>query len=543
MGPEVANTASDDEPRSVPAVGDRASSELAGLRLRAEGLSKTFGPARVLFDVDLTVKAGEIHALLGANGSGKSTLVRLITGVYQPDPGGRIEINGRPVSGHYSPNAATELGVRVVHQEAPLIDMLTLAETVALHRGFPTRFGALIRQRALARETERILGRLNVRATPDTLAGSLSAAERAMVMLALALADVDDAGRLLVLDEPTASLPAADAERFLDAVRLAAGHGIGVLMVTHRLKEVLELSTRVTVLRGGYVVFHGPTGTCSHDQLVGEIVGEDEASVSARDAGEVRQSPRFAPLPRSSRRATMTESDPAALIVDRVCGETVVDVSFRLTAGEILGVSGIFGSGASEIGRLIAGVERRRSGLITVGGEALDRSAVPRDALALGVAYVPADRLREGGVLTLAVRDNILLPNLGRYWFRRGAAREDIQEVISAFDVRPPDPDQLFANLSGGNQQKVILGKWALLRPRVFVLDDPTAGVDPGARTEMFAVLRGLARAGVALLFISTEPEQLERVASRVIVVKAGRVVEELRGEAISEQAISRASL
>ena len=224
-------------------------------------------------------------------------------------------------------------------------------------------------------------------------------------------------------------------------------------------------------------------------------------------------------------------------------GETVTECSLDLASGEILGVSGILGSGVSELGRLIAGVERRGGGSVRVAGSELSRHAGPHEALRLGVAYVPADRLREGGIAALSMRENVVLPAFNRYWMKRGRENEDITQVIDTFSVRPPEPDQKFGTLSGGNQQKVILGKWALLRPRVWILDDPTAGVDPGAREEIFGVLRGLAQEGVGIIFISSEPEQVARMASRALVMKSGHIASELHGNDITERAINIASL
>jgi ribose transport system ATP-binding protein len=520
---------------------------LVDVRLRVSNLSKTFDSATVLKRAGISVNAGEIHALLGANGSGKSTLVKLITGVYVPDPGAEIEVNEVATSGHYSPDDAYQLGIRVVHQEAPLIDTLTLAELTALHNGFPTAFRTFIRARALARETRRILARLNIEVDPDTTASRLSAAERAMFALALALSDLEAGKRLLVLDEATASLPVNEASRFLSAVSEAAGAGAGVLLVTHRLAEVLELSHRVTVLRNGEVVFSGATGDCTHDSLVDEIVGPRRAELVEAESRAVLHTARFAPERMSDAgghgaangRATV---DPLLSVQD-LSGEVVEQCSLELAAGEILGICGIFGSGVSELGRLVAGVEHRTAGSIRVAGKELPENAQPHHALRLGVVYVPADRLREGGIGALSMRENVALPAFNSYWMKPGRESDDVAHVVDTFAVQPPDPEYKFGALSGGNQQKVILGKWALLRPRVWVLDDPTAGVDPGAREEIFGVLRGLAQEGVGIIFISSEPEQLARMASRVLVMKSGHISGELQGNDVTERAISSASL
>jgi ribose transport system ATP-binding protein len=514
-------------------------------RLRVDGLSKTCGPARVLIDAALTVAPGEIHALIGANGSGKSTLVKCITGVQAPDDGGVIEIDGAPVGHDYNTQVAHALGVRVVHQEAPFIDTLTIAELVGLFRQFPTKFG-LLRRRALAAETRKILGRLDVDIEPDRLGSSLSAAERAELALALAVADVDAGARMIVLDEPTASLPAGDATRFLSAVGRAAESGAGVLLVTHRLAEVLSLAHTVTVLRAGEICFNGNVADCTHDSLVDEIVGPTDRPRILADAAAPAEE-RFVPRLRSrTDRAADGEGyggGVAVLEVEGLEGEVLAGVSLSVRSGELVGISGIVGSGASELGRLIAGIRRPAAGTVTVQGVALPDGFGPRDAIQNGIAYVPGDRLNEGGIGGLPVIDNLILPALSDYGFSKRAAREDFERVVDALDVRPPEADRIFGTLSGGNQQKVIIGKWALMRPAVFVLDDPTAGVDPGAREDIYKVLRSLTAAGTGILVISSEPEQLARIADRVLTIRDGEVATELAAADLNERAISAATL
>jgi ABC-type sugar transport system ATPase subunit len=508
-------------------------------RLRAEGLSKTFGSARVLKDANLEVGAGEIHALIGANGSGKSTLIKCITGVERPDRGGRLELDGQDVlGGDYSTTAAHDLGVRVVHQEAPLIDSLTLAETVGHHRGFPTT-GGLIRKRRLARETAEIFERLGVEASPDALAATLSPPERAMVMLALALGSGD--GRLIVLDEPTASLTSGDAERFLEAVQAAAEHGAGVLLVTHRLGEVFGICGAVTVLRDGAVVHSTTTAATNSDKLVDEIVGP---SVDRESVGSAKVPERF--LSSYAKEAVGGSANgaafPLALEATGLSAGVVDDVSIRVAAGEILGISGLLGSGAADLCRLLAGAAPLVAGSVEVAGKSLSPGFGTRETMAAGVSYVPGDRLREGGIGQLSLVDNMALPNLEHYGVSQRRQLSDFEQIVGALDVRPPEPRRAFGTLSGGNQQKVIVGKWALMRPAVFLLDNPTAGVDPGAREDILALLRGLADAGTAVVVNSSEPEELSRLATRVLVVKEGRIVAELRGEDLTERAITAAN-
>jgi ribose transport system ATP-binding protein len=506
-------------------------------RLQVEGLSKTYGQARVLRDAHLTVRAGEILALLGANGSGKSTLVKCITGVVPPDPGGRVVVDGQPLEAGFTPTAVHERGIRVVHQDAPLVPSLPVAESVALHRGYPRRAGLFTSRRAMEAETRSLLARLDVAIDPATPAWRLSAAERAMVVLALALADVDEGCQLVVLDEPTASLPEADADRFLTAVQRAAEHGVGVVLVTHRLAEVTRRCTDVTVLRDGAVVSEGAVSDFDHPRLLADIVGpERHRTNSGDDVDGVRRSARFAPA------HVLRDASAPVVSVRGLHGQLINDVSFFVHPGELVGIAGIVGSGATELGRLLAGLAAPTAGEIRIGGANRSTGSV-RDALRAGVAYVPGDRVNEGGIAGLSVAENVALPALGRYWRRPREAQSDYGEVIQTLDVRPPDARRAFGTLSGGNQQKVVIGKWALTRPRLFVLDDPTAGVDPGAREDIYAVLRGMQAAGTAVVLISSEPEQLVRLARRVLVVRAGRIETELEGDAVTIAAIGRAAM
>ena len=509
----------------------------AMVRVRAEGVSKTFGSARVLRNVSLEVSAGEIHALLGANGSGKSTFVKCLSGVQAADPGGRIEIGGKEVPRHFSTTDASEMGVRVVHQESPLIDSLTLAETFGHHYGFPTR-GGMIRTRQLRRDTTSLLERLGVSISADTLAGDLSAPERAMVTLALALGDPEEHGsRLIILDEPTASMTSNDAERFLEAVKAAASHGAGVLLVTHRLGEVFDICDNLTILRGGEKVFQSATADTDSSQVIDEIVGPTENETRAEHRAELPD--RFVGRGLSAEPA---KDGTPVMEVKGLAGEILEEASFSLYPGEILGISGILGSGAEELAQLIAGAAKPTAGTISVGPNQLDPRKGPAGAIAAGVAYVPGDRLREGGIPNLTVMENMTLPNLPYYTFRSARQRADFSEVVDALDVRPPDPDRIFETLSGGNQQKVIVGKWALMRPRIFVLDNPTAGVDPGAREDILGVIDGIAATGTGIIVVSSEPEQLARIATRVLIMRAGRIADEMVGEQVDERAIAGAS-
>ncbi len=493
------------------------------MTIAAREITKAFAGKRVLDDVDLTVADGEIHALLGANGSGKSTLVKILTGVYQPD-GGTLNIGGRELAAIASPGQATRLGVAVVHQEVPLIDTSTIAECVALFRGYPT-WGGMIRWRALRSEVAEMLERFDARLDPDRLAGTLSPAERALVALVIALDRVEQAGlNLLVLDEVTASLPRDEAEPYLNHVAELARGGIGVLMVTHRLGELHGRASRVTVLRDGRRVFEGAAGEIEDEGIVAHMVGNavHEGQKTLRSV-----------VPVSPEREIVLD-------VEGLAADRLRDVSFHLRAGEILGIAGLADSGIGELPQILAGAQAHRGGSVSAGGRKLPRGGDPRTAIAAGVVVLPADRLRSGGIASLSVANNISLPDVDRYFMRPAQERAMVDGVIARFDVRPPDPEALFGSLSGGNQQKALLGKWLHLGPKVLVLDDPTSGVDPGAREKIFELLRQAAADGIGILLFSTEPEQLAALCSRVLVLREGAIAAELTGENLKHETISR---
>jgi ABC-type sugar transport system ATPase subunit len=497
------------------------------MSLRAEQITKAFVGKRVLDAVDIKIDDGEIHALLGANGSGKSTLVKVLTGVYEADAG-EIAVAGRRLNTISSPGQANKLGIAVVHQEAPLIDSSTIAECIALFRGYPTS-GGMVRWRKLRREVGDMLDRFDAHLDPDRLAGTLSPAERALVALIIALDRVDDDLNLLVLDEVTASLPRDEAEPYLNYIAAVAKRSVGILMVTHRLAELTGRASGMTILRDGRKVFSGKVGSIDDDAIVGHMVGEarlrhGEAVVRASGipAAQARQG-----------------AQPV-LKIARVKVDRLADLSLELRAGEILGIAGLAESGIGELPQVLSGVRPYRDGAISVKDRLLPRRGDPRAAIRAGLAVLPADRLRSGGIGALSVADNISLPDVDRYFLQPTAERAMVDNVIASFDVRPPKRETLFARLSGGNQQKVLLGKWLHLRPAVLVLDDPTSGVDPGAREKIFEILRQAACDGIGILFFSTEPEQLAAMCSRVLVLRDGVIATELIGANLNHETISQ---
>jgi ABC-type sugar transport system ATPase subunit len=502
-------------------------------------LSKSFAGVTVLRGVNLTLEAGEVHALLGANGSGKSTLVKILTGVYQPDAGS-ITVRGQTTPAFASPHEAGSRGIAVVHQEAPLIDTMTVAQCIGVFRGFSTSALGRVDWARLERETKALLDRYEVQVCPRQLAGKLSPAERALVALVIALDRVRTGVELLILDEVTASLPEDQAEVFLRRVGKVAKDGVAVLMVTHRLTELGDLAQAVTVLREGRVVHSAPAGEATDEQLVAHMVGVGTADARVEDRKSGSAVRGLWSAENGSLPVRPLAKESTVLSLEGVSGTFLRDVHFEVRRGEIVGVAGLVDAGIAELPQILGGLVTRRGGNIRVAGVQMPISMRPAQAIEAGLAVLPADRLRNGGIANLSVADNVILPQVDRFWRQRHLKAEVLQNVISTLDVRPPSARVLFGKLSGGNQQKSLLGKWLLMRPAVLVLDDPTSGVDPGAREKIFEILHAAAREGLAVLLFSTEPEQLASICGRVLILRQGRIVTELTGQTLNRETISR---
>ena len=534
--------------------------------LRLSEVRKQFGAVVAADGLSIEFAGGQVHAVLGANGSGKSTMVRLVTGVHQPDSG-VIELGGRTLAAIASPAEAFALGVRVVHQEAPLIDTMTITETVAIFRGFGVPALGFIGWRRLRRGAAELLEQVGIAASPEARCSELSAGDRAGLALAIAVADLFEAGtgdggtsragtpgpvKLLIADEVTAAINEADAELHLRRIRSIADRGVAVLMITHRLAE-LRIADDVSILRSGRVVYHQGEGPRRGDEdLVAEMVGTSPGAQAAPVAGSASRpvarlwaATSLGPAGRGWARHPVRRAGPVTagtgapvLAMRAVVAERLNGLSFEAGAGEVVGFVGLKDSGLTEIPEVLSGERPWRSGTLSVNDRTWEHSASPLSLIDAGVAVIPSDRLRRGGVGSLSVDENIVLPSVWDYWGRRDKRRATVRGVIEGFDVRPPDPRQLFGVLSGGNQQKVLLGKWLALRPALLVLDDPTYGVDPHARETIFAAALDAAEQGVCVLFLSSEPEQLLRVCSRVLVVHEGRTVTELAGPAMTLEKI-----
>jgi ribose transport system ATP-binding protein len=480
--------------------------------LRIRNLSKTFPGTLALRDVWFDVAAGEVHGLVGANGSGKSTLIKILAGVYHGDPGGTITVSGTEVpSEHTSPAKARALGLHFVHQNPAVFPNLTVAENLAIGQGFETTRLGSIRWRALRRRTQTLLERFEIPARPDTLVQSLRPAERAMVTIARALQDQEDRhSGLLVLDEPTASLPHAEVERLLGALRRFAAAGQTIILTNHHLEEIIEVASAVTVLRDGYVAGRLKGDQITEDRMIELIVGRALEQM-------------YPEMP-------VVETEAMALEAKGLRGGPVQGVDFSLRRGEVLGIAGLLGSGRSEILKMIFGAYPIRAGTLELDGRPV-RFRDIGDAMAAGVAYVPEDR-GEGAFIDLTLSDNLVAASVSRYWrgftLSNRSMRADARSSIGKFFIRASSERQKMGTLSGGNQQKAILARWLNRRPRILLLDDPTQGVDVGARADIYSLIRQSVAEGCSVILVTSDFEELAHLSDRVAVLVNGRITAEL---------------
>lgn len=495
------------------------------LALDATGISKTFGSVTVLRNVALQLQRGEIRALVGRNGSGKSTFIKVLAGFHAPDPGGRLAIDGEELKLPVPLGAAQQSGVSFVHQDLALVEEGSIADNVLVGR-FSTAGAGRIPWRSERRRVAGALARFGVDADPREPVKNLGQVDRALVAITRSLLELPEGGGVLVLDEPTAFLPDEDVEHLFAAVRNVAASGTAVIYVSHRLEEILGLTHSVTVLRDGVVVANEPTSGLSKDRLVELILGQTIENF-------------YPEIPRAG-----SERVFAAM---GVAGQTVRDISLSLSAGEIVGVTGLNGSGFDEIPYLLFGATRATGGTINLAGdERPAQSITPVDAIGAGVVLLPGDRQRSGGVPGLRVKDNVSLPLLGSF-FHGGRLRHDeerraVRSILERLTVTPPNPNLLLSQLSGGNQQKALLGKWLQLNPRVLLLHEPTQGVDVIAKRELFGQIERAAADGAAVLIASSEAEDLTHLCHRIVVLNNGRAVGHLAGGEIREDRIAQLS-
>ncbi|SHJ26532.1 sugar ABC transporter ATP-binding protein [Propionispora hippei] len=488
--------------------------------LAMKGIVKEFPGVKALKAVDFSLQPGEIHALLGENGAGKSTLMKVLSGVYSQDAG-EIWLDGRQVRFN-GPREAQALGIGIIHQELNLVPELTVMENIFLGRE-PRHSLGFVDKRTMERETAAVLAKLGTDIRPGTVVSELSIGAQQMVEIAKALAGRT---RILIMDEPTAALTERETERLFAIIRQLAAEGVGIVYISHRMEELFAVSQRITVMRDGSYIGTVPTGEISFDQLVRMMVGRELTD-------------RFPKQPAAIGRAVLQ--------VNHLTRQEVLrDVSLTVHAGEIVGVAGLMGAGRTELARALFGADPIDSGRIVVDGQ--DRAIrSPRDAIAAGIGLITEDRKQQGLVLSMSVGDNLSLAALKevcRRSFISGTAETGaVQEQIATLKIKTPSEDQLVKNLSGGNQQKVVIGKWLLTKPKVLIMDEPTRGVDVGAKTEIYQIMNMLTAAGVGILMISSELPEILGMSDRILVMHRGRIAGELAAvEATQEEIMAFAA-
>ncbi len=488
----------------------------AEILLEIRGLSKSFGAIQVLHGVDLVLRAGEIHALLGENGAGKSTLIKTVTGVQGRDAG-TVRLCGREIAPRTTEEAVAA-GLATVYQEVNLLPNLSVAQNLFLGRQ-PTRFGVV--QGGVMRKRARVLlQEFGLDIDPARPLGSYSVAVQHICAIARA---VDLSARVLILDEPTASLDAHEVEILLGVMRDLAARGLAILFVTHFLDQVYAVCDRITVLRNGRLVGEREKTTLPRMDLIHMMLGRAlEHSVSTREAGRALGE-RIGEFRNMSRRGSI---DPFDLDLHR---------------GEVVGLAGLLGSGRTETVRLVFGADKADTGTTQLDGRTA-RLQSPRDALRRRIGYCPEERKTEGIVAELTVRENIILALQARRGMWRPIPRREQDAIakrfIKALDIRPPDPERPIGLLSGGNQQKALLARWLATEPRILILDEPTRGIDVGAHAEIIQLIRKLCEDGLALLVVSSELDEIVTYADRVIVLRDRKQVASLEGESVTVSSI-----
>jgi ribose transport system ATP-binding protein len=489
--------------------------DAAPLALDLRNVSKFFGGVQVLDGVGLEVRSGEIHAIVGQNGSGKSTLAKILSGFHQPEPGAQVSLFGQ--GSGFPIDVTQRQQLHFVHQDLGLVDTLSILDNIGLSHGYRTGVlghvnWAHSRKRARAVLSEFDLGHLDL----DVPVSELTASQRAIVAIARGLLGWDSAHGLLVLDETTAALPQEEVAVLAASVRSVVDRGAGVLYITHRLDEVFKFADRVSVLRDGRLVGTRDTRDLTREELIVMMVGERLTRLTELAS------------PRSE----------VALRCSGIASSGLRNFDLELRAGEIVGVAGILGSGRELVADAIVGARRRETGKVEVGGVAV-KAHSPHQSMKEGLALVPSDRMRRGVIPTLSVRENITLARLRPLW-RLGVLRrkaEDLETLrwIAAVGVRPADPERPVGTLSGGNQQKALLARALRLSPSILVLDEPTQGIDVGAKSAIYELLREAAARGTAVLICTAEPEDLPDVCHRVVVMRRGTLADELTGSYLNQ--------
>jgi len=486
--------------------------------ISVEDVSKTFPGVRALSHVRFELMPGEVHALMGENGAGKSTLMKILAGVYTKDSG-TILYNGHQVA-FTNPREAQAAGIGIIHQELQLMNHLTVAQNIFIGREPRRMFGLLLDEDRLNRQATAVLEHMGLRLDPRTIVGGLTVAKQQMVEIAKALSYNS---RVLIMDEPTAALNNAEIAELFKMIRELTARGVGVIYISHKIDELKQISDRVTVLRDGEYVGTVPTETTSIDTIISMMVGRSLSDVSRHGTGASR-------------------NEVALEVRNLNCGPLVRNVSFALRRGEILGFAGLMGAGRTEVARAVFGADRVQSGEIIVMGRKV-AIRTPKQAVAAGIGYLSEDRKRFGLAVGMDVASNVVMANLAKYLsFRTFLRKRDIftrvERFVKLLDIRTPSLTQEVRLLSGGNQQKVVVAKWLDRDCDILFFDEPTRGIDVGAKAEIHKLLRGLAEQGKAIVMISSELPEILRMSDRIVVMCEGRITGELSPAEASQERI-----
>jgi ribose transport system ATP-binding protein len=475
--------------------------------------------------VSLSVDSGEIVALVGQNGSGKSTLVKVLSGLHEPDPGAEIRVRA-PGGGMTAEPAAVAEALHFIHQDLGLIPQLSTVENLDLGRALGIHAWLPSSRRAEDQRAAALMAQFGADVDVRVPVGQLSPADRTLVAIGRALRGWRQTGNVLVLDEPTAALEGPETARLFEAMRRTASAGTGIVFISHHLDEVMDLADRIVVLRDGRVVSDVARSAVDHDELVRLITGRELAILDVR-----------------AKRVTAG----TALAVMALRGERITDVSFSIAAGEVLGVTGLLGSGRDELASLVFGARPRRAGKVRVGDRQVQADD-PRTAIKAGMAFVPADRRQHGAIMTMLARENLTLSGtrglrtrLGR--LSRRLETDEAWRWTEAVALSPADPERQLMLYSGGNQQKVVLAKWLRIAPRVLLLDEPTQGVDVGAKASIYQLVARVTADGAAVLISSSDPKELALLCDRVIVLRRGRIATQLGAGDVSEDLLVQETL
>ncbi len=487
--------------------------------LKMKNINKSFSGVQALKNAALELKSGEVHALMGENGAGKSTLMKILTGIHKRDSG-EIVVFGQQVE-FEAIKESQEMGIAIIHQELNMMKDLTVAQNIFIGRE-PKKMGIFIDDGKMERDSRKLLDYVGVKISPKERLGDLTVGKQQMVEIAKAIS-LDS--KLLVLDEPTAALTSVEVDELFRIMNELKAKGIGMIYISHRMDEIKRISDRVTVMRDGEYVGTVNTSETTNEQIVKMMVGREI-------------------LGNTKEQSACPKDSPVVLEVDNLCvGDSVRNVSFRLRKGEILGFSGLMGAGRTEVARAIFGADRITDGTIKVKGKSVDIDT-PCTAVHYGICYIPEDRKRYGLLLDKSVTENSVLASLPHYnkfgFIDDRTARLDAEKMNKKLRTKTPTMKQILRNLSGGNQQKVVVAKWLLRDADIFIFDEPTRGIDIGAKSEMYDLIEELTRSGKSVIMISSELAEIQRCSDRVIVMCEGRITAELPIEQASQENIMK---